>query len=295
MRAIDMQVVPIISGKGSGMFKDPEILSNLQRHFRSPEQVFKTEEEMIRELREKGIKAVMMAGGSRRTGWTDFDEIKEWNNYIGHLIKTYPDAVIGAWVCLDPQWGYKGMRELDRCISDLGTFGIAAIGAMSGIPANDKMWYPFYEICLEARVPIKIWVGYIAYGSGLPGAKGIKFETENPIPYVDDVAADFPELIIIAAHMPWPFHHQMIAVMVSKSNVYNELHGWSPKYFPTRLKQEINSRIQDKVMFGTDYPLFTYERYFRDWEAEGYKPEVLEKVYYKNAQRVLESLGIKRV
>jgi hypothetical protein len=104
---------------------------------------------------------------------------------------------------------------------------------------------------------------------------------------VDDVAIQFPNLTIIAAHCAWPFHNEMTAVMIHKSNVHNELHGWSPKYFPAELKREINGRLQDRFMFGSDYPWFSYERLVRDWETEGYKSEVLEKVYVTNAQRIL--------
>jgi len=83
----------------------------------------------------------------------------------------------------------------------------------------------------------------------------------------------------------------MIAVLLHKPNVWNELHGWSPKYFTPELKWEISHRLQDKIMFGADYPLFSYERLFRDWEADKYPPEILEKIFYKNAQRLFEGLG----
>lgn len=78
----------------------------------------------------------------------------------------------------------------------------------------------------------------------------------------------------------------MIAVMLRKANVYCELHGWSPKYFPPEIKREIGGRLKGKFMFASDYPFFSYERLFRDWEGEGYPPEILENIYYKNAQRV---------
>jgi hypothetical protein len=139
---------------------------------------------------------------------------------------------------------------------------------------------------MEARVPVRTSVGHTAAGAGLPGGGGLHLKMENPIPNIDDVAADFPALTVIGAHCPWPFHNEMISVMLHKANVYNDLHGWSPKYFPPELKREIQGRLQDRFMFGSDYPFFSYERLFRDWEAEDYKTEVLEKVYYKNAQRV---------
>ena len=149
------------------------------------------------------------------------------------------------------------------------------------------------DLLAEAGVPAKISVGITAIGQGTRGGGGVHLAYENPIPYIDDVAVAFPNLDIIAAHCPWPFHNEMIAVLVHKANVYNELHGWSPRHFPAELKREINGRLQDKFMFGSDYPLFTYERLFKGWESEGYKPEVLEKVFIKNTLRIFEQLGIK--
>ena len=77
-------------------------------------------------------------------------------------------------------------------------------------------------------------------------------------------------------------------MLLHKGNVYNELSGWSPKYFSPEFKREINGRLQDKFMFGSDYPVLSHKRLFQDWESEGYKPEVLEKVFWKNAQRILK-------
>lgn len=269
------------------MFKAPEILAQLFESFKSPDQVLRSEEEMIQELRRYDVKVVFFTGTVKVLGWSDLGEIKARNDYFGELKRKYPDVVLGAWVTLDPEWGRKGLRELDRCIRDLKLFGIAVCGALTGTPASDKVWHPYYELCVEAKVPIKIWVGHIAIKG-----RGIPLWTERPIPYVDEVACRFPDMTIICAHHPWPFHHEMASVLIHHPNVYNEQHGWSPKYFSPRFKSEINSRVQDKIMFGTDYPLFTYERMFKDWESEQYKPEVLEKVFYKNAQRVLGELGI---
>lgn len=286
MKAIDMQSILMSKEKGP-MFKDPQLLSELTAYFRSPDEVMKSEQEMIQDLKSFGVKIVFVSGGWKTMGWDDFGAIKEMNNYAGELKRKYPDEILGFWVAIDPDRGRQGLRELERCIKDLGSFGIAACGAIAGIPANDKIWYPFYELCIEAKVPMKIWVGHIAIRGRVP------LWTENPIPYVDDVAWKFPELTIICAHHPWPFHHEMTSVLIHHPNVYNEQHGWSPKYFSEEFKREINSRIADKVMFGSDYPLFSYERLFKDWEAQNFKPEVLEMVYHKNAQRVLEGLGIK--
>ena len=286
MKAIDLQSI-LMSKERGPMFKDPQILAELTAYFKSPDEVMKSEQEMIQDLRKFDVKIVFVSGGWKLMGWNDLGEIKEMNDYAGELKRKYPDVILGFWVAIDPDRGRKGLRELERCIHELGSFGIAACGAIAGIPANDKVWHPFYELCIEAKVPVKIWVGHIAIRGRVP------LWTENPIPYVDDVAWKLPELTIICAHHPWPFHHEMTSVLLHHPNVYNEQHGWSPRYFNEDFKREMNSRIADKVMFGTDYPLFSYEKLFKDWETQNFKPEVLEKVYWKNAQRVFEGLGIK--
>jgi hypothetical protein len=213
------------------------------------------------------------------------------HDYMGHLKKAYPDTILGCWGDIDPRLGVTGARELERCIKDVGMMGIYTGAILTGIPVSDKRYRPLFEVCDEAGVPVKLSVGITAVGQGLPGGGGIHLCHENPIPYVDDIAVQFPDLTIIAAHCAWPFHNEMTAVMIHKANVHNELHGWSPRYFPAELKREINGRLQDRFMFGSDHPWFSYERLMHDWETEGYKQEVLEKVYFKNAQRILGIAG----
>ena len=103
--------------------------------------------------------------------------------------------------------------------------------------------------------------------------------------------ADFPDLTIIMIHPAGPWIDKQIAVLLHKANVFNDLSGWAPKYFPENLKREINGRLQDKFMFASDYPEISPQRWLDEFEAQGYKPEVVEKMLYKNAQRIL-SLGV---
>jgi len=80
---------------------------------------------------------------------------------------------------------------------------------------------------------------------------------------------------------------EMTAVMIHKDNVYCEVHGWRPKYHHELFKRELNTRVKNKIMFGSDYPSIPYERIFREWDELGYKPEVMEKIYHGNAERIL--------
>jgi predicted TIM-barrel fold metal-dependent hydrolase len=120
----------------------------------------------------------------------------------------------------------------------------------------------------------------------MPGGLGIKLKYIDPLP-IDDVAADFPDLTIICAHPAWPWTDVAIAMAVHKSNVYVDLSGWSPKYFPPQLVREINGRLQNKALFGTDYPFIKPDRWLRDFEMLELKPGVREKIMLENAKNVL--------
>ena len=151
-------------------------------------------------------------------------------------------------------------------------------------------------MCIEANKPVHLMVGYTGWGAGYRGGLGCPLEPCHP-KYVDEVAAMFPELNIIAARPAWPWQTEMIAILMHKANIIGyDLHGWSPKYFAPDLKWEISHRLQDRVIFGADYPMFSYERLYRDWEAEGYSKEILDKVAQSNlpTKTILKELGISR-
>jgi predicted TIM-barrel fold metal-dependent hydrolase len=157
---------------------------------------------------------------------------------------------------------------------------------MGHFAVNDRALYPLFETIAALKVPVMIDVGTTGMGAGMPGGMGAKLRHAHPAA-IDELAADFPTLTIIAAHPGWPWVDEMTAVVLHKGNVYWELSGWAPKYFPAQLKVDIRARLQDKVMFGSDYPSLPYERIFREWHELGYTEDVMEKIYHRNAERVL--------
>lgn len=169
----------------------------------------------------------------------------------------------------------------------MGLIGVKFQQALQAFYPNDRRFYPLYEKCVELKVPVLFHVGTTGAGAGMPGGGGFRLSFTRPIPYIDDVAADFPGLTIICAHPAWPWQEEMIAVLLHKPNVFNDLSGWSPKYFSESLKKEIGGRLQDKMLYGSDYPEIAPQRWLKDFEALNYKPEVMEKVLYRNAARVL--------
>jgi predicted TIM-barrel fold metal-dependent hydrolase len=182
------------------------------------------------------------------------------------------------------------IKEADRAIRELGLMGVKFQQTAQGFYPNDRRFYPLWEKCVELKAPVMFHTGTTGLGAGMPGGMGIHLKYTKPIPYIDDVAADFPDLLIIACHPSWPWQDEMIAVLIHKANVVMELSGWSPKYFSPALKKELHSRLQDRAMFGSDYPMIPHQKLFDAYASEGYKDDILEKIFLKNAQRIL---GIK--
>ena len=107
----------------------------------------------------------------------------------------------------------------------------------------------------------------------MPGGGGLRLKYSNPM-HLDDVAADFPDMTIIIAHPSWPWQDEALSVCLHKPNVYIDLSGWSPKYFPPQLVQYANTQLKNKMLFGSDYPVLTPDRWIKDFEDAGFKPEV---------------------
>jgi predicted TIM-barrel fold metal-dependent hydrolase len=129
-------------------------------------------------------------------------------------------------------------------------------------------------------------VGTTGMGAGMPGGHGAIIRHAHPAS-IDKLASDFPKLKIVMAHPGWPWVEETTAVALHKGNVYWEMSGWAPKYFPGNLKVDMRGRLQDKIMFGSDYPSMPYARILKEWQELGYKDEVMEKIFHGNAERIL--------
>lgn len=209
------------------------------------------------------------------------------NDYIAQLVKSHPDAFIGGAGCVDPWQGKAAVAEAERAVGELGLHGLKFHPILQQFHPNDRRFYPIYEVCAAHNVPIQFHTGMTGVGVGMKGSD-IHLKYGHPLA-LDDVAADIPDLTIIACHPSWPWQDDMLMVLLHKPNVYNELSGWSPKYFTPALKREIGGRLQDKFMFGSDYPALGHELLFKEWEACGYSSTVLDKIYIDNASRLLAS------
>ena len=232
----------------------------MQKYYRF-EMKHKTPADMAQDFIKADVKAFLM-------GWdaeTASGLPKFKNDTLADIVKKFPDAFLGGFAGVDPWKGEMAVAEIERASKKLGLIGVKFQAAVQGFFPNDQRFYPLWETCQALGLPVQFHTGTTGIGAGLPGGMGIKLKYCHPM-YLDDVAADFPNLTIIACHPSWPWQEEMIAVLNHKANIYNELSGWSPKYFSESLKREIGGRLQDKFMFGSDYPALTHERLFADWE-----------------------------
>jgi predicted TIM-barrel fold metal-dependent hydrolase len=120
----------------------------------------------------------------------------------------------------------------------------------------------------------------------MPGGMGMKLKYSNPM-YIDDVAADFPTIPIILAHPSFPWQDEALSVATHKPNVYIDLSGWSPRYFPKNLVQYANSILRKKMLFGSDWPAIMPDRWLADFATLDIKPEVRPLILKENAVRLL--------
>jgi predicted TIM-barrel fold metal-dependent hydrolase len=207
------------------------------------------------------------------------------NEEIADLAREHTDAVI-PFASVDPARGAEGVRLARRLIEEHDVKGFKFHPSSQGFYPNDRVAYPLYEVIAEHRLPALFHTGHTAVGARQPGGGGIRLKYSNPM-YLDDVAVDFPDMPIIAAHPSFPWQDEQISLALHKPQVYIDLSGWAPKYFAPQLIQYANTLLKDKVLFGTDFPALTTERWLKEFAALPIKDEVRPLILKENAARLL--------
>jgi predicted TIM-barrel fold metal-dependent hydrolase len=207
------------------------------------------------------------------------------NEEIAESAAENSDVAI-PFASIDPARGKMGVREARRLIKDYGVRGFKFHPTVQAFFPNDHDAYPLYEVIAEAKLPAIFHTGQTGIGAGMPGGGGLRLKYSNPI-YLDDVAADFPDMPIVLAHPSVPWQDEALSVATHKPNVYIDLSGWSPKYFEPKLIQYANTLLKHKVLFGTDNPVISPDRWLADFEKIDIRPEVRPLIMKENAAKLL--------
>ena len=283
--AIDVHTHAEISGDGHGSLS-PELLGASETYFKGgaakngvPRQP--TIAQTAQYYRDRDMAAVVFtvdaehATGHRRIS----------SEEVADSCAEHADVLI-PFASVDPWKGAAGVREAHRLVEQYGVRGFKFHPSLQGFAPDDRMAYPLYQAIEELGVPALFHTGQTGIGAGLPGGGGVRLKYSNPM-LIDDVAVDFPGLRIILAHPSFPWQDEALAVATHKPHVYIDLSGWSPKYFPPNLVHYVNTLLHDRVLFGSDFPLLTPDRWLADFDKLDIKPEVRPKILKDNAARLL--------
>lgn len=213
------------------------------------------------------------------------------NEEIAEQAAEHADTLI-PFASVDPGRGAAGVRMARRLIEDYGVRGFKFHPSDQGFYPNDPAVYPLYEVIAEAGLPALFHSGQTGVGAGQRAGGGIRLKYSNPI-YLDDVAVDFPDMPIIIAHPSVPWQDEALAVAGHKPQVYIDLSGWSPKYFPPQLVAQANSLLKKKILFGSDFPALSPDRWLNDFAKLDIKEEVRPLILKENAVRLFNLDGVK--
>lgn len=236
-------------------------------------------ETMLAQMDEAGIeKSFLVAAKAGRLGLPGSYHMPP--EVVAKAVAQYPDRFYGL-VGVDPFQGMEGVRALEHAVKELGFIGAHLYPHWFELAPNHAKYYPFYAKCVELGIPIQMQVGQsLVYAKDQPCRS-----VGRPI-CLDDIACDFPELKLIGTHVGIPWTEEMIAMAWKHENVYICTDAHSPKYWPESLVKFINSYGQNKVIFGSDFPVLRFKRTIDEIDALGLKPEVREKFLRNNVQRI---------
>ena len=262
-----------------------EFQAGMANYFKNPagaQGMLPTVQETASYYRERKIACVIFpVDAERETGFRRYE-----NEEVARIAAENTDIMI-PFASIDPAKGRLGAREARRLVREFGVKGFKFHPTMQGFYPYDRSAYPLYEAIAEEGAITLFHTGQTGVGAGMRGGMGMRLKYSNPI-HLDDVAADFPDMPIILAHPSFPWQEEALSVATHKPNVYIDMSGWSPKYFPPILIRYANTMLKHKMLFGSDWPAITPDRWLADFETIDIRDEVRPLILKENARRLLK-------
>jgi predicted TIM-barrel fold metal-dependent hydrolase len=277
--ALDMHV-HIEADDHGHLALDQELLDAAARYFRAGGNRTPTLDQIATYYRERNMAAVVFTIDAG----TALGKPPPSSEEIAAQAAAHADVLI-PFGSVDPLRGPDAVA-LARRLAELGVRGFKFHPSLQGFAPNDPAFNPLWQALEELGTIALFHTGQTGIGAGLPGGRGIKLRYSDPM-LLDDVAADFPGLAIVLAHPSVPWVDAAISIATHKANVYIDLSGWSPKYFPPQLVRQANTLLRHKMLFGSDFPLLTPDRWLADFAALEIKDDVRPLILKQNALHLL--------
>ena len=237
-------------------------------------------DDLAREYEAMDVMAVLLAWDAE----TATGRPRVPNELVAEAVRDHPGTFVG-FGSVDPLKGDRAVEELDR-IAELGLKGVKLHPSLQAFAPNEERFWPLYERCQELGLATLFHTGTSGIGAGQPGGQGIRIDLARPI-LLDAPAAAFPDLQIIAAHFGYPWHLELLAMALHKTNIKIDISGWAPRYIPAEVLRDMKGRLQDQFLFGSDYPFIQPKRCLEELDSLQIPEPVLRKVLVDNGRRLL--------
>jgi len=208
--------------------------------------------------------------------WAPYGELIS-NDEVADFVRQYPDRLVGI-ASVNLYRPMDAVREMRRCVKKFGFKGFRILPWLWNLPPDDRRYYPVFAECVELNIPFCLQVGHT--GPLCPSEPG------RPIPYLDNVALDFPELKIVGGHIGFPWTLEMISLATKYENVYIDTSAYKAKRFPPELINFMKTNGKKKVLFASNYPMINPGQCLKDLDALGLDEETQRLFLYENAKRV---------
>ena len=277
MRAIDCHVhLPTpdwLDGSMAGYVEAAEA------YFRSPVQR-QSLPELAETYRQLETMAVLLAWDAE----TATGRPRVPNETVAAACRDHPDVFAGLG-SVDPHKGEAAVAEVAN-IAALGLRGVKFHPSLQAFAPDDESYWPVFAACERHGLLALFHTGTSGIGARQPGGQGIRLDYARPI-RLDAVAAAHPGLTVVAAHFGWPWHMELVAMALHKTNVYIDISGWAPRRIPPELIGELRGRLAGQFVWGSDFPFLAPRRCLAELDDLGLPDEVLAKVLHENAARIL--------
>jgi predicted TIM-barrel fold metal-dependent hydrolase len=264
---------------------DQELMDASAAYFRGSDNRTPTVEDIADRYRKLNMAAVVFTvDATTATGHPALSSMDIASQAAHHADVLLPFGSVDPWT------GQQAIEAAQQLVEEGGVRGFKFHPSLQAFSPDDAQFTPLWTTLERLGVPALFHTGQNGIGAGLPGGRGIKLRFSNPL-LLDDVAAEHPNLTVILAHPSVPWQAEAISMATHKSNVFIDLSGWLPKYFPAELVRAAGGQLKRKVMFGSDYPLIAPERWIEEFEKLDVAPEKHPAIFKHTAATVLQLNG----